>query len=131
MGTTRLDPNQAKQKWHTDEMKKGCTAVIFYNHTDYVFSDEEKAELNALAMELYDDIGWIPCGGTGGVWQFYVWVDIGNGRTYVGLATSGDGANWGFVYDNGESLENIKKLMKSHASTWREKDNLVHDLSEA
>jgi len=127
MGTTGLDPNRAKQKWYTEQMRKGCTAVAFYNHTDHVFQDEEQAELNALAMELYDDIGWIPCGGTGRVMQFYVWVDIGNGRTYVGLGTAGDGANWGFVHDDGESVETIKKLMSAHANSWRKRENLVHD----
>ena len=123
---TRKSVSQAKQKFLTGQLQKGCNLVAFYNHTDHVFTEDEIGHLIGKATEAYGNIGWQTSGGA--PIQYYVWVDIGGGTTQVGIALSGDQIPCGFNEFQGEDMCTILKGLETHSQGWKSRDDLIHTL---
>ncbi len=97
---TRRDPNQARQKFYTERMNKGCTLVAFYNHRDMDFSQEEINSMVASATAQYSNLPWQNLAEPNEKphpLELFVWVDIHEDKVWIGLALASDGAAIGCV----------------------------------
>lgn len=123
--TMPLDPNQARQKFYSDQLTGGCVIVAFYNHCGFDFSADDMQKLKDCAATHFRGVPLWPRG-SGRIPEKLFWiVDIT--PTFLRLSQAMPLDESGRVVHVGHrqldgfdgTTETVMKALQEEAQLWK------------